>query len=198
MWLVPSDDVRVLETQETMMIQHFMIDPPWSQKKGGLRKARPNQDRSLEYTTLTVDDIFALLDTQVFTLAAPTHNVFLWGIDKFLHEGEQRMIERGYKRHARLVWDKENGVAPAFTIRYTHEYLSWFYKPTLQKVAPDQRGKLSTVLRERSRSHSRKPNAAYTLVETLYPDQPRMDVFSREARAGWSQFGDQPTHFTGG
>ena len=42
-------------------------------------------------------------------------------IDDYLIELEKRMSERGYKRHARLIWDKKNGVALSFTVRYSHE-----------------------------------------------------------------------------
>jgi len=175
-----------------------MIDPPWPKKKGGLRKLRPNQDRDLAYCTASVPEIFALLDAEVFPQIAPNGAVFMWLVDEFLHDGEQQMAQRGYKRHARIVWDKENGVAPAFTVRYTTEYLVWFYRSPMLPIAREMRGKFTTVLRERGRQHSRKPEAGYRLVEALYPDVQRYDVFSREPRAGWDQFGDQPDHFKEG
>ena len=58
-------------------------------------------------------------------------------------------------------------------------------------IAAAMRGKLLTVFRETLREHSRKPDAAYRMVEQLYPDQTRLDVFSREARPGWEQWGKQ-------
>jgi len=105
------------------------------------------------------------------------------------------MEERGYKRHARFVWDKGNGVSPAFTVRYSHEYLTWFYKPKLLTIDPSQRGKHTTVIREHRRQHSRKPDAAYRLIDSLYPTGKRMDVFSREQREGWAQWGNDTAHF---
>ena len=181
------------------MIEQFVIDPPWPQRRGGIghRNTRPFQKaRAFPYATMAIDEIFDLLDGEVFTRAAPTHNVFLWGIDKFLHAGDGAMLERGYKLHCRFVWDKRNGPAPAFTIRYAHEYLSWFYKPGLLPVDRRRRGKFSTLIREEPREHSRKPDAAYELVRALYPRSARLDVFSREKREGWEQYGDQPDHFT--
>jgi N6-adenosine-specific RNA methylase IME4 len=181
---------------EKEMISNFVIDPPWPKKKGGKRSVRPNQGRLLDYPTLAVPDIFALLDHEVLTLAAAVHNVFLWGIEQFLHAGEEQMRRRGYKLHARFIWDKGNGVAPAFTVRYSHEYLSWFYKPKLLPVQRSQRGSITTVIRAPQRQHSRKPDEAYHIVESLYPDLPRMDVFSREKRPGWEQHGNQIDHFS--
>ena len=38
------------------------------------------------------------------------------------------MKELGYELHARIIWDKMNGIAPAFTVRFSCKYLLWFYK----------------------------------------------------------------------
>lgn len=105
------------------------------------------------------------------------------------------MLARGYKLHARLIWDKMNGVAPAFTVRYSHEYLSWFYKSPMPKIKESVRGKYKTVMVEKSRQHSRKPEIAYSMIESLYPLAKKLDVFSRQVREGWRAFGDQTTYF---
>jgi len=175
----------------------FVIDPPWPKKKGGLRKVAPNQTRKLDYETMDVRSIFGLLDREIFPTAYDTHMVFLWGIDQYLHEGEVQMSYRGYKLHARMIWDKENGVAPGFTIRYSHEYISWFYYPKMIPVDKDYRGKYSSVINERSREHSRKPDRLYNMIDNLYPDQTKLDVFSRERRPGLHSWGNQTDYFTG-
>lgn len=177
-----------------MSFQNLMIDPPWQKSKGGKRKARPKQGRAFDYETMPFDDIFRLLDDEIFPLADPTHNVFMWVIDTYLHAVETAMLDRDYRRHARIIWDKTNGIAPAFTVRYTHEYLIWYYKPRLLPIDKAQRGKWTTVLREPARQHSRKPDVAYEFVRSLYSG-PCIDVFSREQRKGWAQWGNQINHF---
>lgn len=175
----------------------FMIDPPWPRGRGGLRKlTRPDQVRDVDFPTMPIPDIFDLLDREVFPLADDYHSVFMWGLDKLLTDGEQPMLDRGYRLHARFIWNKRNGVAPAFTVRYCHEYLSWFYKPKMLPVAHDRRGKYRTVFYERPREHARKPDYAYRMVSRLYPDVRRIDVFSREKRKGWDQFGNQKDYFS--
>ena len=171
------------------------IDPPWPKKKGGIRKARPNQGRSLDYATMSVEGIFELLDKEVFPVASEQHTAFVWGVDQFLHDGENAMRERGYRMHARLVWDKENGIAPAFSLRYSHEYVTWWYKPKFMKVANDARGKFRSVIREPAREHSRKPDGFYEVVDSWFPDVRKLDVFSREPRPGWEQWGNQTEYF---
>ena len=172
-----------------------MVDPPWPKKKGGLRTVRPNQSRSLDYKTMSVDEIFELLKQEIIPQACEDHCLFVWTIDQFLSQAESRLESLGYKRHARIVWDKENGVAPCFTVRYSHEYLLWYYKEKLTQISLESRGKYTTVFREKPREHSRKPNAAYAMIDKLYPSLRKCDVFSREKREGWDQFGDEPTYF---
>ena len=174
----------------------FLIDPPWPKKKGGIRKVNPNQGRHLDYSTMSVSAIFDLLDNDIFPTCQ--HTVFLWCIDQFLIDAEHEMMRRGYRRHARLIWNKLNGVAPGFSVRYTHEYLIWYYKPKFMQVHKSQRGKFPTVFEEKSRQHSRKPDFAYQMIESMFPDEQKMDVFSREHRPGWGQYGNEPSYFDDG
>jgi len=161
-------------------------DPPWKQTKGGLRKTRPNQGKSLDYPTLELSDIRKIID------AVPkeeTHTLFLWTIDKFLHQSEQLFSD--YKLHARFVWDKENGVAPAFTIRYSHEYLLWLYKPKMIPISKETRGRYTTVIRESSTKHSRKPNSARFMINDFYPNNNKIELFAREKFTGWHAWGNE-------
>lgn len=166
-------------------------DPPWPQKKGNVRKCRPNQGKELDYKTLSLDDCFSIQDV-FFENTADRHNVFMWCIDKFLMEAERQMAKRGYKLHARMVWDKENGVAPAFTVRFSHEYLLWFYKPgKMLMPRKETRGKYTTILREPATYHSHKPQCAYKMLEDMFPTAKKIELFARNHREGWDAFGNQ-------
>jgi len=160
-------------------------DPSWNQTKGGLRKERPNQNRSLDYPTLSLENIkFILSQVQGEIL-------FLWTIDKYLFEAQRIAEELGYKLHARLIWDKGNGVAPAFTVRFSHEYLLWFYKSPMLPIDKNTRGKYTTIIREDSVKHSKKPICAYELIESLYPRQKKVELFARNKRDGWDVWGNE-------
>jgi N6-adenosine-specific RNA methylase IME4 len=41
------------------------------------------------------------------------------------------------------------------------------------------------------REHSRKPDEAYELIERIYPDLPKIELFARNARPGWQAWGNQ-------
>jgi N6-adenosine-specific RNA methylase IME4 len=197
-WSITADSatLRIMNLR-TLVVNPFydllVIDPPYQKSKGGLRKVRPQQTRQFNYETMSLDDIFKLLDEKFLT---DEQIVFMWTIDSYIFEVEQEMKKRGYKLHARMIWDKTNGVAPAFTIRYSHEYLLWFYKGKFKPVDIEARGKHKTVFVEPSRQHSRKPDAAYNIINSLYPDLSKIDVFSREKRAGYEQFGDQIGYYS--
>jgi len=173
-----------------MKYQIVYADPPWRQTKGGLRSVRPYQERQLDYPVMSMEDIRTLY-VKLSSHFSYNHTLFLWAIDKYLHESEKLFTDLGYRLHARIIWDKGNGVAPAFTVRYSHEYLLWLYKPTLMPVAQGMRGKYTTVIREPSTTHSRKPDAAYRMIEGLYPEHTKIELFARHTRLGWDCWGNE-------
>lgn len=166
-------------------------DPAWKQTKGNKRKCRPNQDKDLDYQTLSMNDI-SNIHKQAITLCNEKHNIFMWTIDKYLPETEQMMKELGYALHARMVWDKTNGVAPAFTVRFSHEYLLWFYKKgNILMPCEEARGKYTTILREQSTKHSKKPQCAYEMIENMFPNTTKLEMFARNYRDGWDCWGNE-------
>jgi len=166
-------------------------DPAWKQTKGNSRKCRPNQGKELDYSTLNLDDIKEI-HRQAITLCNDKHNIFMWTIDKYLHETELMMKELGYKLHARMIWDKTNGVAPAFTVRYSHEYLLWFYKKgNILMPCQETRGKYTTVLREQATKHSKKPLCAYEMIESMFPNTNKLEMFARINRENWDCWGNE-------
>jgi len=183
--------VDILDT-EGKLYDIIYSDPPWPQRKGNARKVRKNQTKALDYSTCSLDTISELHKVALSNANCEAHNVFMWTIDKFLHETERMMEALGYKLHARFVWDKENGVAPAFTVRFSHEYLLWFYKPGMMlKPREETRGKYTTLIREKATVHSRKPQAAYEMLEAMFPEARKLEMFARNHREGWDCWGNE-------
>ena len=177
-----------------------MVDPPWP--VGTVRYTAPHRAGTggrvgVPYRTAALDALWLTVETEILPHLTERATVFLWTLDRFLLPAEQFLESRGFVRHVRLIWDKgDTGMTPCGTVRFTHEYLLWFYRPPLQEVAKNAQGAFTTLIRERRRQNSRKPSAAYALVEALYPDARRLDAFTREYRPGWDGWGDQRDYFT--
>lgn len=166
-------------------------DPPWKQSKGGKKSVRKKSSgEPLDYPVCSLDEIKEHLSK------ADEHTedntiLFLWTIDKYLFEAQQMAEELGYKLHARMIWDKVTGIPAAFTVRYGHEYLLYMYKGKLTPVAKEERGKIHTVFREKVQRHSQKPEIAYQIIERLYPETNKLELYARKTRDGWDCWGNE-------
>lgn len=184
--MIVNDLNDIKETYELIY-----ADPPWKQSKGGKKSVRENSSgKPLDYPTCSLDEIKEHL--RLATESTTENSIlFLWTIDKYLFEAQQIAESLGYKLHARMIWDKVTGIPAAFTVRYGHEYLLYMYKGKLTPVAKDERGKIHTVFRERVTKHSKKPDIAYEIIERLYPDLKKLEMYARETRDGWDSFGNE-------
>ena len=100
------EEFRELNSEKYDLIY---TDPPWQQTKGGLRGCRPNQQKVLDYDTMTMADIKEF-HREVFKHCNAKHNVFMWTNDKYLHETEKMMNELGYELHARMIWIRQTAL----------------------------------------------------------------------------------------
>ena len=166
-------------------------DPPWKQSKGGKKAVRKNSSgKPLDYPVCSMEEIKEHL-RQADSLTGDDAILFLWTIDKYLFEAEEIAKSLGYKLHARMIWNKVNGIPAAFTVRYGHEYLLYMYKGKLTPVAREERGKIHTVFTEKVKKHSQKPEEAYRIIERLYPHFNKIELYARNERDGWDCWGDE-------
>lgn len=167
-------------------------DPPWKQGKGGKKKVRANSSgKELDYPTCSLEEIKKHLELATSSAGGRDSILFLWTIDKYLFEAQNIAESLGYKLHARMIWDKVTGIPAAFTVRYGHEYLLYMYKGKLLPVAKDERGKIHTVFREKVTKHSKKPEIAYEIIERLYPNTTKLELYARNTRDGWDSWGNE-------
>ena len=90
-----------------------------------------------------------------------------------------------------MIWNKVTGIPASFDIRFGHEYLLWLYKGNLQPVATNERGEIHSVFTEQVKNHSRKPEIAYQIIERLYPNTNKLELFARNKREGWDVWGNE-------
>ena len=166
-------------------------DPPWKQSKGGKKSVRQNSSgTTLDYPTCSLEVIKEHLQT-ADKLVSENGILFLWTIDKYLFEAQNIAESLGYKLHARMIWNKVTGIPAAFTVRFGHEYLLYMYKGKLTPVEKSERGKIHTVFTEQVKRHSQKPEEAYRIIERLYPNSRKLELYARQERNGWDCWGNE-------
>lgn len=160
--------------------QTIVVDPPWPMKKIE-RDCAPNQT-GFDYPTMTEEE---LMDFPLEDMACDNCHLYLWVTQKYMPLGLQLMERWGFKYQCQLTWVKDGGMPP----------LSWTY--STEHVLFGKRGNLPLLrlgkrldFAEKRREHSRKPDIFYDLVKEVSPE-PRIDVFSREERHGFDQFGNE-------
>lgn len=170
----------------------ILADPPWEQSKGGKKDVRPNSSgESLDYQVCSLDEITDHL-LQATKLCDNENSIlFMWTIDKYLFEAQSIGEQLGYKLHARLIWNKVTGIPAAFTVRFGHEYLLYMYKGNLIPVDKNERGKIHTVFTEPVVKHSMKPDISYKIIERLYPNLRKLELYARRERYGWDCWGNE-------
>ena len=173
------------------MYNLILADPPWRQSKGGKKNVRPKSSgEKLEYQVISLDEIKEHLKSAT-NLCEDNSIMFLWTIDKYLHEAEEIAKELGWKLHARMIWNKVTGIPSAFTIRYGHEYLLYFYRGKMMPVVKDERGKIHTVFTEQVKRHSQKPEISYEIIQRLFPETKKLEMYARYKRDGWDSWGNE-------
>lgn len=169
----------------------ILADPPWKQARGGKKSVRENSSgRPLEYPTLSLGEIREHLEIAT-NLTEKDSVLFLWTIDKYLFEAQQIGESLGYKLHARMIWNKINGIPAAFTIRFGHEYLLYMYRGKLLPVAKEERGKIHSVFTEQVKRHSQKPDVSYQIINRLYPDTRKLELYARREIPGFDCWGNE-------
>jgi N6-adenosine-specific RNA methylase IME4 len=74
-------------------------------------------------------------------------------------------------------------------LRQRHELLLIATKGNISP--PDPADRCDSVIDSRRRQHSQKPDEAYERIEHMYPDLPKLELFARATRPGWTPWGNQ-------
>lgn len=156
-------------------------DPPWSY--GNTQPDYHTEQRD-HYPVMPLKDI---CDLPVKDLALDDSVLFIWVTSPVLEESFQVIRAWGFKYKASFVWDKvKHNMGHYNSVR--HEFLLVAVRGSCQ---PDVQKLFDSVLTEERTEHSKKPDAFYDIIETIYPHGKRIELFARNKRSGWSQYGHQ-------
>jgi N6-adenosine-specific RNA methylase IME4 len=159
----------------------LLADPPYQYD----RQCSPSRNIENHYPTMATEDICAL---PIGQLATPDAMLFLWAPAPQLTDALKIMRTWGFEYVTSAVWVKDKFGMGVY-LRQQHELLLICKRGN--SVVPDP-GLLSPSVIEAPRGrHSEKPAEAYELIELMYPELPKIELFARAARDGWSAWGNQ-------
>ncbi len=133
--------------------QIIVVDPPWQISKIK-KRVRPNQVK-MDYPMMTLAEIKTL---QIEKIADEKCTLFLWTIDKYLHESKDILRWWGFNYHLTMTWNKTNGLAMYGFNRQT-EFILVGLKG--KHEAYPKRPTIRTSFTAKSTYHSAKPDEFY-------------------------------------
>jgi N6-adenosine-specific RNA methylase IME4 len=152
-------------------------DPPW--QYGNTSGVSAAED---EYPTLPLADICALVAP-----ATPDAVLFLWATSPLLPEALQVITAWGFSYKGSMVWDKDMGTGN--WVLNCHELLLIAVRGDMPCPAPANRPK--SVVHAPRGGHSAKPEEFAALIDRMYPGLPKVEMFARRARSGWTVWGNE-------
>lgn len=169
----------------------ILADPPWRfQNRTG--KMAPEHRRLSRYGTMELEEIKGL---PVADVAADPAHLYLWVPNALLPEGLAVMRAWGFDYKSNIVWHKvrkdggSDGRGVGFYFRNVTELCLFGVRgKNARTLAPGRRQ--VNLLGTRKREHSRKPDEAYDIIEACSAG-PRLELFARGARKGWTAWGNQ-------
>jgi N6-adenosine-specific RNA methylase IME4 len=156
-------------------------DPPWRYEH------IETESRAIEnqYPTMSHGELCAL---PVSDCATEDAVLFLWATSPKLAEAMRLIESWGFNYRTCAVWDKEV-IGMGYYFRQQHELLLVATRGNLPPPAPSDR--LSSVFRIKRAEHSAKPDEIAAAIESMYPTLPKLEMFARRQRGGWSLWGNQ-------
>jgi len=156
-------------------------DPPWRYEHA------ESESRAIEnqYPTMELD---AICDLPLSTITTDDAILFMWATSPKLAEAMRVVESWGFTYRTCMVWDKEK-IGMGYYARQQHELLLIATKGAPPTPPPSARP--SSVVREARNEHSAKPKIFYDLIERMYPELPKLEMFCRSPRAGWGVWGNQ-------
>ena len=157
------------------------VDPPWRYEHS------ETESRAIEnqYPTMSLDEIKAL---DINSITTDDCIMFMWATSPKLAESLEVIAAWGFSYRTCAVWDKQK-IGMGYYFRQQHELLLVAVKGSPPTPKPENRP--SSVLSYPRGKHSAKPVEVYEIIEAMYPEMPKLEMFSRNPRAGWGSWGNQ-------
>lgn len=157
-------------------------DPPWLFKtyseETGSDHAAANH--------YPVMDVAAIHELEI--PAADDCVLFLWATVPMLVHALDAMRLWGFKYKSHIVWVKDKA-GTGYWFCNKHELLLVGTKGDIPAPAPGDQSE--SAIMAKVAAHSAKPAVFAEMIERLYPNVPKLEMFARSKRAGWDVWGNE-------
>jgi N6-adenosine-specific RNA methylase IME4 len=149
-------------------------DPPWEQEAWS---NETGQDKGLMYPPMPLDEIKALCagDRSPFT---PDSILYLWVPSNRMDDGIAVLRAWGFEFVSVITWDKED-IGMGRWVRDQTEHLLIGKRGDFPGLLEGSQPR--SLYREKKTTHSRKPVWFAEMIDRLYPDMRKIELFQRRA-----------------
>ena len=166
----------------------ILADPPWSYGSADM----PNGSRSTDHYPSMQDAELKSLD--VGSLCAEECILFMWATGPKLSFAIELGESWGFKyRQVAFIWNKDRIIPGNYTITQCEFVL--VFKPRKGKLPRRTKTNVRQYFVEKPRGHSRKPEYVQDMVDLMYPNAKKLELFARRSRDGWDVQGNETTKF---
>ena len=156
-------------------------DPPWRYDYS----VSTSREIENQYPTMELEDICNL---PVSKISADDCVLFLWATSPKLLEAIEVIKSWGFTYKTNAVWVKDK-IGMGYYFRQQHELLLVATKGNIPTPEPENR--YSSIIQGERTDHSSKPELVYSILEKMYPEYPRVELFCRDPKEGWAAWGNQ-------
>lgn len=172
------EDIRTaLPKLRTGQYGALYIDPPWIWMRGGVKPNVRKQSRytgksnmsnigATPYKGMKTADL-AALGPELRRVAKPDSHFYLWTVNKTVPDAARLLEAWGWRWVTMITWNKGRpGIAKYFQGMTEHLVFGVRGTPPYRFIG----GKMAqgrTLISERMTEHSRKPDAAYSMIQRV-------------------------------
>ncbi len=159
-------------------------DPPWKYADTCEAGAVQSKGADKHYPVMS---IMKLCNLDIPKITHDNAALFLWVTSPLLAECFGVITAWGFEYKASFVWDKiKHNMGHYNSVR--HEFLLICTKGSFVPVHPKLYDSVQSIERTK---HSEKPEEFRKIIETLYPESEKVELFARKKTDGWEAYGNE-------
>lgn len=174
-----QEEIRLANEPEKFSV--ILADPAWEYDFSR------SDSRQIDNKYLPSDS--SLNDMKRLQIPAAADCVlFMWATSPKIREALELIEAWEFDYKTNAIWAKDK-IGMGYYFRQKHELLLVAAKGNLQ--LPDESKRFESIFFGARTEHSQKPEIIYELIEVMYPEYNKLELFARQEREGWKSWGDE-------